>query len=152
MGYRSEVILAVAFRDAAQADEVMAVYAMKPLTQKYDLTKLWARHQVQGATLLVYAHGGAKWSEELYEDVKGLRDMLILVQEFADNRTDVGLIPDDGDKPEVICTFPFAWRELEIGEDIRDTSDDCHGNDFDLQDVLWDTFAIDRMMVNKLSE
>lgn len=152
MSYYSQVVLAVAFKTPEQADEVMAVYAMIPEVQTFDLTAKWARHQVKGATLLVYTSEQAKWAEEIYDDVKALRKMLTLVQEFANSRTDIGMIPDDSDKPELICTFPFAWRELEIGESLNDTRDEGDCNDLDLEELLMDTFEVERRMVIRLSE
>jgi hypothetical protein len=41
MGYRSEICIGVFFKDKAQMDEILAIYAMQEQVQKCDAMKWW---------------------------------------------------------------------------------------------------------------
>jgi hypothetical protein len=57
MGYRSDVIIAVAFKDKAHRDEVWAVYCMDPRVQKHGLTTAWKTYDKGDYPVLWYQAG-----------------------------------------------------------------------------------------------
>lgn len=129
MGYRSEICLAVAVKTAAQADELMAIYAMHPFVQKHDLAKYWKRLETSDAVFFHYYNDYSKWYES-YEDVQGFEHMLDLARTFSAERIQQG--------------FPYAATKARIGEEIPDIETDEHASDADLQLALWDRVNINR--------
>ena len=138
MGYRSEVLLAVAFKDKAHRDEVLAVYAMHPFVQKYDLLKKWKHHdnEVEGTYCLWFSADCVKWYET-YEDVQGYEWMSQVVADFADQRG-----------------FPYAWIKYRLGENYDDTEVEELDDDKDgvLRDYLWDMCGIERSIRNTFEQ
>lgn len=135
MGYRSDILLAIAFEKKEHRDEVMAIYAMHNLVQKYNLAReLHAHDDVNGSTyVLWYSAEYTKWYTS-YEDVQGFEHMLSVAIDFYDNRQ-----------------FPFAWHKYRIGEETQDIeTDTTHrgDEDGDLQDYLWDHMGVTRELRN----
>ena len=128
MGYRSDVVLAVALNDRAQLDEVLAIYQMHPSVQKHDLVKEWAVRDWGGVWGMTYTAEYVKWYED-YEYVKGLEHMLEVVQTFGVER---------GEK------FPFAYYKIRIGEDLEDVHTEADGNDGDLESALYGRMSVNR--------
>jgi hypothetical protein len=143
MGYRSEVCLVVAVRTPEQADELMAIYALDPRVQRCDLVKHWERHERGDAVFLVFHDDHTKWYPE-YEDVQGMEYLLDLARTFNDERTDVGLIPDEGDKPEMVVGFPYAAYKARIGEETKDIEEELHCSDGNLESDIWDRAFVSR--------
>ena len=128
MGYRSDVVLAVALNDKVQLDEVLAIYQMHEFVQKHDLAIAWEIRDWDGVWGMTYTAEDVKWYED-YEDVKGLEHMLELVQTFGVERGE---------------NFPFAYYKIRIGEDLEDVHTEADGNDGDLESALYDRMSVNR--------
>lgn len=135
MGYRSNVLLAIAFKDKTHRDEVLAVYAMHPFVQKHELLKEWKQHddEEQGIHGLWFSADYVKWYES-YEDVQGYEWMSQVAADFAEHRD-----------------FPYAWIKYRIGEEYNDIEteeldDDKAG---ELREYLWDMCGIERSLRNE---
>jgi len=85
MGYRSDVLIAVAFKDKAHQDEVWAVYCMDPRVQKHDLTGVWKNYDEGDYPVLWYQANYVKWYDS-YGDVKGIEHMIDVASTFAQER------------------------------------------------------------------
>ena len=134
MGYRSDVLVAIAFDDKKQRDEVWAVYCMNPLVQKHNLAGMWKNHddEAVGVFCLWHEEIGTKWYES-YEDVRGIEHMRSAAEQFADNRD-----------------TQYAWVKYRIGEDSADIEEEIIDNDDEghLRDYLWDMCGIRRELIN----
>lgn len=149
MGYYSDVVMAVAVKRAAQADELMAVYALDPIVQKHDLMKDWERTvDNDGAVILYCKHITVKWYEG-YEDVGGWMRLLSLAEEFSKER---GLDVSNTDPNEVGPMWPYATCFIRIGENLDDVEDRRAGDDPVLEDLLYDIFSVRRELVVDLGE
>jgi hypothetical protein len=144
MGYHSDIAIAFAFKTREQIDEVLAVYAMHPLVQKHDLTKLWEVHDWSGLWGLTYQNYSIKWYPN-YENVQGLEHMADLVATFADERgEDVGETDENG-KQEIVHLFPYAFRMVRVGEEIEDNETQTNeAGGGRLADELYDRLNIRR--------
>lgn len=129
MGYRSEVCLAVVVKTAAQADELMAIYAMHPLVQEYDLANQWVRTDTTDAVFFHYYSNYSKWYEG-YGDVQGMEHMLTLAKTFSEERIQQG--------------FPYAAVKVRIGEEYQDIETNNHSSDANLEDALLERVNIHR--------
>lgn len=129
MGYRNEVLLAIAFKDKAHRDEVLAVYAMDQFVQKHDLLKEWATHDDDDAEVycLWFSADYVKWYDN-YEDVQGYEWMSQVAADFAEHRD-----------------FPYAWLKYRLGEEEGDTETEELDDDPDgaLRQYLWDMCGIE---------
>jgi hypothetical protein len=85
MGYRSDVIIAVAFKDKAHRDEVWAVYCMDPRVQKHGLTTAWDTYNKGDYPVLWCQADGVKWYDD-YEDVQGIEHLAEVASNFAQER------------------------------------------------------------------
>ena len=128
MGYRSDVVLAFAFKEKAQIDEVLAVYRMHHRVQEYDLAKEWEVRNWDDTWGLTYSAEYVKWYEG-YDDVNAFEHMLVLVETFAEER---------GEK------FPFAYYKIRVGEELEDIVTEANGNDSELEGVLYDRMSVNR--------
>lgn len=109
MGYRSDVYIGVAFANADDLKEVVAVYTIDPKVQKHNLLKEW---DVLEDNILYYHGDCVKWYDN-YEDVQGIEHMLHLADKFHEERDMV-----------------VAYRFIRIGEEDTDTEDRYeHGGD-----------------------
>lgn len=102
MGYRSDVLIAVAFKDNEQRDEVWAVYCMDPRVQKHNLTGAWKNYDEGAYPVLWYEAEDVKWYES-YDDVSGIEHLIDVASDFAEER---GL--------------PYAAINYRIGEELND--------------------------------
>ncbi len=147
MGYRSDVLLAVAVPRPQQADELMAVYAMHPLVQEYNLAKTWQRKTVgECCTVLIFEMSSATWYES-YEDVQGYEHMLTLAKTFADER---GVDVSNADATELGVCWPYATVKIRVGEEDKDIETDYNSNDGEMDDFVYSTFGVRREIVNSL--
>jgi len=147
MGYRSDVLLAVVVETPSQADELMAVYAMHPSVQTFDLAKNWERKTVGDSyTVLIFAEDHVKWYES-YEDVQGYEHMLTLAKTFGDER---GVDASNADPNELVVCWPFATVKIRIGEEDKDIESDYNSNSGTLETFIYDTFGVRREIVNAL--
>ena len=114
MGYRSEVGIVVAFENWDDMKEVLAVYKMNPLVQKEEVFDHWTAYERpdgngDGYCLIEYKAESVKWYDE-YDDVQAYRHLFLLVEKFGNER--------EG--------FKYAYRELQVGEDGAEQSDENH--------------------------
>ena len=132
MGYRSEVLLAVAFETKEQLEEVWAVYCLHKFVQEHDIAKQWTRTDEVYPTLWVSVEN-VKWYES-YEDVQAFEHMKDLADTFAVERD-----------------FAFAWLKYRIGEDINDIEVVDDGNHDDLRDYLYDRAHLRREIIHEFN-
>ena len=85
MGYRSSVLIAVAFEDNKHRDEVWAVYTLDPRVQKHNLTGVWKNYDNGKYPVLWYYADYVKWYDD-YEDVQGIEHMIEVTSNFAQER------------------------------------------------------------------
>ena len=123
MGYRSDVVLAVAFETQEQMEEVLAVYAMDPLVQKHDIMEEWII-QRDPSPIMAYLAEGVKWYER-YEDVQAVSCIDQVAGQFASKRG-----------------FNYGLYYLRFGEDINDVEETHGGNSMDLAYALSDLVTI----------
>jgi hypothetical protein len=134
MGYRSDVVIAFAFKKKEQIDEVMAIYRMHPFVQAHALEEHWKIHDWDGCWGLTFHAEDVKWYPT-YDDVQGFEHMLSVVKDFAEQRgQDVSPINDDGEQ-DIISAFPYAYRKLRIGEEDGDIEREADGNDHLIDDL-----------------
>ena len=112
MGYRSDVVLAVAFETPEQMEEVLAVYAMDPLVQKFNIMQEWRMDEDHPR--MVYFAESVKWYSE-FEDVKAVSRIDQVAGQFASKRG-----------------FNYGLYYLRFGEDINDVEETHGGNSMDL--------------------
>ena len=145
MGYRSDVLLAVVLRTAAQRDELMAVYALDPLVQKHSMVERWQHHTYDDHVALVYQETDLKWYDN-YGDVQALEHMLILAKTFGEERGfDLPNDPDALQQPEAV--FPYATARVRVGEESEDSVLEYEENDNLLVEILYCSTGIRREII-----
>lgn len=102
MGYRSDVVIAVAFENNEHRDEVWAVYCMDPRVQKHNLAGAWKNYDKGDYPVLWYHAEHVKWYDN-YHDVQGIEHMIDVASSFAQER---------GKR--------YAALHYRIGEDLTD--------------------------------
>ena len=122
MGYRSDVVLAVAFETPEQMEEVLAVYAMDPLVQKHDIMQEWRMDDCHPR--MAYFAENIKWYPE-YEDVQAVHNIETVAGEFASKRG-----------------FGYGVYYLRFGEDADDKEEVYSGSDRELAHALSDLVTI----------
>tara|TARA_R110000803_G_scaffold61611_1_gene121537 strand:- start:1125 stop:1601 length:477 start_codon:yes stop_codon:yes gene_type:complete len=141
MGYRSDVVIAVAMGSKKDLDELMAVYALNIFVQKENLIPEWEIGEYEDAWVAMYKAEGIKWYDN-YDDVKGFEALTKLAENFWEERN-----------------MPYAYRFIRIGEEDNDieiscNESDCNGSDDNRGDKLADTLAdalyISRQINNEL--
>jgi hypothetical protein len=105
MGYRSDVLLAVAFETKEQLEEVWAVYCLNPKVQEHNLAEAWEKKLDGDYPVLWYYANDVKWYDS-YEDVMAVEAIFTLAETFKTERGDA---------------FDYAWVKLRIGEEDGDT-------------------------------
>ena len=130
MGYRSDILIAIAFKTKTQRDEIWAVYCIDPVVQRLNLAEQWKHTDNDEFTPIAYYYEeGVKWYEN-YDDVKGIERLLTLTEEFYENRE-----------------LPFAYIKYRIGEDLNDTEVEEHSEgdtENKLMSELWERAGIER--------
>ena len=122
MGYRSDVVLAVAFETPEQMQEVLAAYAMDPLVQKHNIMQEWRMDEHHPR--MAYFAENVKWYSE-FEDVKAVSCIDQVAGQFASKRG-----------------FNYGLYYLRYGEDINDVEETHGGNSMDLAYALSDLVTI----------
>jgi hypothetical protein len=138
MGYRSDVVLAVAL-PTNHADTLIAAYMIQPGVQEHNCLKDWHKDVHGDKTILWVGFNDVKWYEG-YEDVKAYERMESLCQDLAE-------APGS--------TFLAASIFLRIGENEDDMERATHtytqeSNDdvgYDLLEALEERFAIRRELL-----
>lgn len=135
MGYRSDVLLAIAFAHKEDRDEVWAVYCMDPRVQEHNLASEWKNHDDEKAGIycLWWDVDHVKWYES-YSDVQGYEHLKTVAEQFAENRG-----------------TQYAWVKYRIGEETSDIEKELMENDGtgDLQEYLWDMCGVSRELTHK---
>jgi len=133
MGYRSDILIAIAFKTKTQRDEIWAVYCIDPRVQKHKLAGQWLNsNEDDFIPILYYYAEGVKWYDS-YDDVTGIEYMREVAEQFEQNRN-----------------MPFAWIKYRIGEELTDVeveeynTDDSSDNHHDLISELWERANIVR--------
>ena len=142
MGYRSDVVIAVAMGSKKDLDELMAVYALNIFVQKENLLPEWEIGEYEDAWVAMYKAEGVKWYDS-YDDVKGFEALTKLAETFWEERN-----------------MPYAYRFIRIGEEDNDieiscNESDCGGQD-DVQgsrlaDTLADALYVSRSVSNDIT-
>lgn len=122
MGYRSDVVLAVAFETQEQMNEVLAVYAMDPLVQKHNIMQEWRMDEHHPR--MVYFAEDVKWYPE-FEDVQAVHNIETVAGEFASKRG-----------------FDYGVYYVRYGEDPSDIEEVCSGSAIDLARTLNDLVTV----------
>ena len=127
MGYYSEVHIAVAFANADDLKEVVAVYTIDPRVQKHNLLQEW---EIKDDNILYYHADYVKWYDS-FDDVTGIEHMLHLADKFYEERD-----------------MPVAYRFIRIGEEGADVEDryEHGGDDGTLIEKLYDGMSVIRQV------
>ena len=142
MGYRSDVVIAVAMGSKKDLDELMAVYALNIFVQKENLMPEWEIGEYENAWVAMYKAEQVKWYE-YYDDVKGFEALTKLAETFWAERN-----------------VPYAYRFIRIGEEDNDieiscNESDCGGHDDnrgdELSDLLADALYVSRSVNNDIT-
>ena len=142
MGYRSDVVIAVAMGSKEDMDELVSVYALNIFVQKENLIPEWEIGEYEDAWVAMYKAEGVKWYDS-YDDVKGFEALTKLAENFWEERN-----------------MPYAYRFIRIGEEDNDieiscNESDCGGQD-DVQgsrlaDTLADALYVSRSVSNDIT-
>ena len=142
MGYRSDVVIAVAMVSKEDMDELMSVYALNLFVQKENLLPSWEIGEYEGAWVAMYTAEDVKWYDA-YDDVKGFEALTKLAESFWEERN-----------------MPYAYRFIRIGEEDNDieiscNESDCGGHDDnrgdELSDLLADALYVSRSVSNDIT-
>lgn len=128
MGYRSDVIIAVAFKDKAHRDEVWAVYCMDPRVQKHDLTGAWKNYDKGDYPVLWYQENYVKWYDS-YDDVSGIDHLIDVASNFARERG-----------------HPYGSVYYRVGEEMTDleSAERDADRDGEMMSMLFDLCGVER--------
>lgn len=134
MGYRSDVLVAVACDTSEHMDELFAVYRTHPMVQKHSLAEQFKRVSEADEAAVAYVHlTSAKWYE-FYEDVQGFEHILRLAETFGDERE-----------------WAIATLFIRVGEDTTDIVYEEHrsnkvsnGGGWEVYEALDDRFRLQR--------
>ena len=129
MGYRSDVLIAVAFEDAEHRDAVWAIYCMDRRVGRHNLAAEWRRYDDGKFPVLWYAADSVKWYDN-FDDVAGIEHIFEVARAFSE---------EQGKE--------FAAINYRIGEETDDISAWEHG-DGDLRGFLWEMCVIERCLVH----
>ena len=137
MGYRSDVVIAVAMGSKKDLDELMSVYALNIFVQKENLIPSWEIGEYEDAWVAMYTAEQVKWYDS-YDDVKGFEALTKLAENFWEERN-----------------MPYAYRFIRIGEEDNDIEISCNESEDDVQgsrlaDTLADALYISRQINNEV--
>ena len=142
MGYRSDVVIAVAMGSKEDMDELMSVYALNMYVQKENLMPSWDIGEYEDAWVAMYTIEHVKWYED-YDDVKGFEALPKLAETFWAERN-----------------MPYAYRFIRIGEEDNDIQISCNESDCfvdgvetqgsRLADTLADALCVSRHINNEI--
>ena len=130
MGYRSDVLIAVAFSNKEHRDEVWAVYCMDQRVKDHALAGAWKNSDGGEYPVLYYEGDYVKWYEN-YEDVQGIEHMIEVASNFAQER---GL--------------HYASIMLRVGEEMTDIEHNNRQTDGDMEDFLYKLCDVERTITH----
>jgi hypothetical protein len=123
MGYRSDVLLAVAFETEEQLNDVWAIYCMNPKVQEHDIAKHWEKKKTDGDyPVLWYYANDVKWYDG-YEDVMAFEALFDLVEAFKNARGGF---------------FNYAWLKIRLGEEDDDNERNDRHSKEELGEYLYE--------------
>lgn len=128
MGYRSDVLLAVAFDTKEQLDEVWAVYCLNPKVQENDIAKDWKMRLDGDYPVLWFFEESVKWYDS-YDHVQAFEALFTLAEIFEAERK---------------LAFNYAWVKLRIGEEDDDTERRSGSSKDELIEYLYDVVRVNR--------
>jgi hypothetical protein len=136
MGYRSDVLIAIAFSSVEHRDAVWAVYCIAPRVQEQNLSEVWNRHDGAPYPVLWFYEDDTEWYDT-YDDAQALEYMMGLVSEFAQERN-----------------LPYAYVFQRIGADFTDIEiverqDGDTGDD--MRHMLWERCGIERRITHNFN-
>jgi len=129
MGYRSDVLIAVAFKNKAQRDEVLAVYVMDQRVTDNNLAPArWKNYDEGEYPVLYFEAEDVKWYDN-YDDVQGIEHLIDVASNFAQERG-----------------HPFASLYYRIGEGLKDieTAERQADPSGEMMSFLFDMCGIER--------
>lgn len=128
MGYRSNIIIAVAFKNREQMEETLAVYQMDERVRKHGVMERWKFCPEHNPPYMLFRENDVKWYT-IYDDVQAFEHIVSVCAEFEDHRG-----------------FEFASRFIRIGEEGNDIEVDDHLSDssYDLMEFLDDRVRLVR--------
>ena len=135
MGYRSNVVIAVAMESEENMKELMSVYALNMYVQKHNLLPEWTVGVMNDVWVALFHQEDVKWYDT-YPDVQGFEAIIPLVRSFAEERD-----------------MKYAYRRIRVGEEMDDVEIDCDENEGvseGLADFLADTLYVNRSIENEL--
>lgn len=130
MGYRSDVLIAVAFSSKEHRDEVWAVYIMDPRVKEHGLAAVWRNYDNGEYPVLYYRQDYVKWYEN-YDDVQGINHLVDVASDFAAERD-----------------MNFAAVSLRIGEETTDIETNDRYTNNDMLSFLWDLCRVERSITH----
>jgi len=138
MGYRSEVMIALAMPNADHMTELMAAYAILPEVQEHDLLKVWNVTDAgyAGMTIVWFYEEYIKWYGDA-DDIRAILALKTLAGDFNESRG-----------------FEFAYYLLRIGEEDDDIETDTDQTDdgSDAMEALYNVMGISRSIQNTLKD
>ena len=140
MGYRSDVVIAVAMANKENMDELLSVYALNMYVQKCNLLPEWEVGEYEDAWVAMYTAEHVKWYGS-YDDVKGFEALTKLAETFWEER---GL--------------PYAYRFIRVGEEDNDIEVSCNESSSNetektgdiLADLLTDALQVQTTITNEV--
>ena len=124
--YTSDVFLGIAFKNAEEMREVLAVYAMDPLVQKLNIMDKWNLRLDGEVPFMFYKEDGVNWSPGPGGWSGVLVDIIKTAGTFFEER-------------EVI----YGWYFLRFGERYDDVNEKYGGHEH-LSGYLWDRVQFNR--------
>lgn len=129
MGYRSDVLIAVAFENAEHRDAVWAIYCMDRRVGENNLAAEWRRYDDGKFPVLWYEAEDVKWYD-IFDYVTGIEHILEVARAFAE---------EQGKE--------FAAINYRIGEETDDISG-WEDGDGDMREFLWEMCGLERRIVH----
>ena len=130
MGYRSDVLIAVAFESKEHRDEVWAVYVIDQRVKDNNLAEAWQTYDGGEYPVLWYQQNHVKWYDT-FDDVQGIEHMIDVASNFAQER---GL--------------HYAVNMLRVGEELTDIENIEKHADHDMMSFLWQLCDVERTITH----
>lgn len=130
MGYRSDVLIAVAFESKEHRDEVWAVYCMDQRVKDNNLAEAWQTYDEGEYPVLWYQENHVKWYDS-YAEVQGIEHLIDVASNFAQER---GL--------------HYAANMLRVGEEMTDIEHIEKHADSDMMSFLWQLCDVERTITH----
>ena len=127
VAYTSDVFFGIAFKNAEEMQEVLAVYAMDPLVQKLNIMGKWNLRLDGEVPFMFYKEDGVNWSPGPGGWSSALVDIIKTAGTFAEERG-----------------FHFGWYLFRFGENYDDVDAPRYGGPVDLVGYLSERVRFNR--------